>query len=246
MNIFKKVGSLALILAITTTSILGCSSADKTAAQETVTAFLDIIKSGSSENIEQYASEEVTSGEFVKSFDSEYLIKQLKEGLETEEVDQDTNAKLDELFGSISGMVSGYEITKVAIDKKNSATAIVKINTTFPVNIFGSSETRSKVEEAAQKYHDEHDEEISNLFKDLGEDEANKELYKKRIQVALDTYNKIISESSPETYAMVFSLEKNTETDSWYVTDISSFDSSVKGKTEAATETATTGENSSN
>ncbi|RKM53891.1 hypothetical protein D6853_14725 [Butyrivibrio sp. X503] len=242
MNICKKLGSLAVILTVSTVSLFGCSSADRTAAEETVTAFLDIVKSGTSENIEQYASEEVTSGEFVKTFDNEFLIKQLKDGFETEEIDAETSAKVDEFFGTISGMVSGYEISKVTVDKKGKATAIVKINTAFPVNIFGSDETTQKIREAAEAYHAEHDEEIKQLYKDLGDEEADKQLYNKRVQIAMDTYAQIISEATPETYAMVLSLEKNAETDSWYVTSVESFDSSVNGKTETATDTATTAE----
>ncbi len=245
MNICKKIGSLAIVLTLSTTALLGCASQERTAAKETVTAFLDIVKSGTNDNIEQYATKEVTSGEFVKTFDSEYLIEQFKQGLETEELDSETSTLLNELYSKISGMVTGYEITKVSIDKKNTANAIVKINTEFPVNIFGSDETTAKIKEAAEKYHAEHDEEISKMYEDLGKEEAEAQLYQKRIQIVVDTYNKIISEAKPETYAIVLSLEKNTETDSWNVTSVSSFDSSVNGKTEAATETAPAGDNSS-
>ncbi len=238
MNICKKIGSIALMLTISTAALMGCTSADKTSAQETVTAFLDIVKSGTNENIEQYATEEVTSGEFVKTFDSEYLIEQLKNSFETAEIDSETNDKLNVFYDRISGMVSSYEITKVSIEKKNTATAIVKINTEFPVNIFGSEETSNRVKEAAEKYHQEHDKEISKLYEDVGEEEAQAQLYPVRVKIALDTYSQIIDESKPETYAIVLSLEKNTETDSWYVTGIDSFDSSVNGKTETATDTA--------
>ena len=240
MIINKKICALALSTSLATTALTGCSSSDKAGAKEAATAFLDIVKSGTTENIEKYATDEVTNGDFVRTFDSEHLIKQLKEGFDTLGIDSETNAKVDELCSKISGMVTGYEISKVSIDKKNTATAIVKVDTSFPVNIAGDDETTKKIEAAAESYHTEHEDEIKQMYKDMGEEAATEQLYSKRIAVAVDTYSQIISDAQPETYAIVLTLEKNTETDSWLVTKVETYDSSVNGKTETATDTATT------
>ena len=60
---------------------------EEKAVQETAENFLAIVKSGTNENIEKYASPEVAEGEFVKTFDSEYLKENFKEGFVTSEVD---------------------------------------------------------------------------------------------------------------------------------------------------------------
>ena len=110
-------------------------------------------------------------------------------------IDSETNAKVDELCSKISGMVTGYEISKVSIDKKNTATAIVKVDTSFPVNIAGDDETTKKIEAAAESYHTEHEDEIKQMYKDMGEEAATEQLYSKRIAVAVDTYSQIISDA---------------------------------------------------
>ena len=237
MNICKRICTLGLTLSLAATALMGCSPSDKAGAKEAATAFLDIVKSGTTENIEKYATPEVSSGDFVKTFDSEYLIKQLKEGFDTLGIDAETNSKVDDLCSKFAGMVTGYEISKITVDKKNTATAIVKIDTSFPVNIAGDDETTKKIEAAAQSYHTEHEDEIKQMYNDLGKEAAEEQLYSKRIAVVIDTYIEVISQSQPETYAIVLNLEKNAETDSWLVTGIDTYDSSVNGKTETATET---------
>ena len=55
----------------------------------------------------------------------------------------------------------------------------------------------------------------------------------------LDMYEGLIQNASPETYAIVLTVEKNAETDSWVVTNVSTYDSASTGTTETAAETAT-------
>ena len=55
MRLGKKLVSAIVVLTMSTTALTGCTSSKK-AISETVENFLEVIESGSSENIEQYAS----------------------------------------------------------------------------------------------------------------------------------------------------------------------------------------------
>ena len=116
MRIGKKLVSTIVVLALSTSTLTGCTSTKK-AISESAKDFLEIVKSGSTENLEQYASSGVLDGEFVHTFDSSFLTDNLKSGIDSEKLDEATAQRLDNLCASFSDMITSYEITSVSVKK---------------------------------------------------------------------------------------------------------------------------------
>ena len=139
-----------------------------------------------------------------------------------------------------SSLISDYEINEVTVDNNGVATAICTVETKFPIDITGSDEASDLIAKVSESYYSEHQEEIVKLISDEGEEVATRKIYNDMTKEVLDVYEGLIEASEPETYAIVLTLEKNTETGSWYVTDVKDYDSSINGATTPATDTATT------
>ncbi|MCR4758098.1 MAG: hypothetical protein K5792_09895 [Butyrivibrio sp.] len=237
---FKKITTLALTSFMTLSLLTGCTNNDKAAVTETAENFLNIVTSGSTDNIEQYASNEVSEGSFVKTFDSTYLSEELKSGFVTDEIDEEATQKVDELCALISDMITSYEISDTTVNKDGTATVVAIINTSFPIDLIESDEALDKIEEEVETYYTDNAEEITALYADNTEEEVEKIIYNDMIIEIANVYEELINSAEDESYAIVLTLTKNTETDSWYVSAVSSYDNATSGTTEAATETATT------
>ena len=240
MALYKKLGAAFLALSISVLSLTGCTSADRTAIEETANSFLSIVTSGTTENIEKYASDEVTNSPLVKVYDTEYLVDSFKEGFITDEIDEETAAKVDEVCSLISNMVTDYEITDVSVNKDGKGVIVAIINTAFPVNIIESDEAVERRNAVAEEYYTENQETIEALYAEHTEEEVEAIVYNDMIYKIFEVYEDMINNASPESYAIVLTAEKNAETDSWYITDVSSYDSAANGATAPATDTATT------
>ena len=245
MQSLKKISTITATLLASLSLLTGCASQDKTAVQETADNFLSIVKSGTNENIEKYASAEVSEGEFVKTFDSEYLKENFKEGFVTAEIDEETLARVDSFCALFSDMVTDYSISDVSVDKSGVGTVTAIINTAFPIDVIDNSQALEMISEEAESYYAENEETINSLYEEKTEEEVAEIVYNDMIIRIINVYEALINEASPESYAIKIKVEKNTETDSWYVTDVSSYDNASSGTTTAATETATTVEASS-
>lgn len=242
MQPLKYLPAIAASILVSFSLLTGCGSADKTAVQETAENFLSIVKSGTNENIEKYASLEVAEGEFVKTFDSEYLKQNFKEGFVSSEVDEETLAKVDSFCSLFSDMVTEYSISDVNVDKSGVGHVTAIINTAFPIEVVDNEEALLKISEMAENYYAENEETIKALYEEKTEEEVEEIVYNDMIVKIIEVYETLIKEASPESYAIRLTVEKNSETDSWFVTDVSTYDSAITGVTTVATETATTKE----
>ncbi len=245
MRTLKTVAAVATSFILSLSLLTGCSSADKTAVQETCENFLDIVKSGTNENIEKYASSEVANGSFVKTFDSEYLKQNFMDGFVTADIDDETRTRVENFCSLFSDMITDYTISDVSVDKNNVGTVVAMVNTSFPIDVIDNSEALEMINEQAVNYYAENEEKINALYEEKSEEEVEAIIYNDMITKIIDVYEALIKEASPETYAIVFTVEKNAETDSWYITNVSSYDNASDGTTSEATKTATTSENSS-
>ena len=240
MNILKKCAAIALSSALIAAALTGCSKYDKSGAQEAAGNFLAAVKSGDENSINAYASSEVAGGDFVKLFDVNSIKEQFLAGFVDIEVEEETTQELDEFCSMFSSLITGYEISEVTVDKDGKATAICTMETRFPIDITSSEESSEMVKEITESYQTQHQDEIDTMFAEEGEEAATARIYNYMTREVLDAYESLIEDSSPENYAIVLTLEKNPETDSWYVTNIQDYDSSVNGTTTPATDTATT------
>ena len=230
MRIGKKLVSTIVVLALSTSTLTGCTSTKK-AISESAKDFLEIVKSGSTENLEQYASGGVLDGEFVHTFDSSFLTDNLKSGIDSEKLDEATAQRLDNLCASFSDMITSYEITSVSV-KKGVGTVVASVNTAFPLNIIGGEEASSRIGVKVDSYTQENPDKINNA-----DPEIAKQVYNDTINLVLETYEDMMSESSEETYIFVFTMSKDPETHKWCVTEIQDYDSVANGKTIAETNT---------
>lgn len=235
---FGKTSAFLLSAVLSISLLTGCvSSADKTAAKETADSFLNLVASGSTDGISEYCTEEVASGDFVKLFDSGYLAEQILADQDTSSLTEETLNELDEFCQLFSNMVTGYEVNEVTPNDDGSVTAIATITTDFPVDIIKSSSTSSKVMEAAGAYSSEHEEEIAALYAEQGEEATSQKILNDVFLVALQTYEELIQSSTPQNYAIALKLEKNAETGTYLVTEVTDYLSASEGATTAAEET---------
>jgi len=240
MNTIKKLLTSVALTATAFSLLTGCSSADKTAIQDTADKFLAIVKSGTNEDIEKYASAEVSEGEFVKTFDSEYLKQNFMEGFVSSEIDDSTMERVESFCSLFSDMITDYKISEVSVDKNGVGTVVAMIDTSFPIDVIDNSEALELIEEQAQSYYAENEEQIVAMYEEKTEEEVEAYIYNDMIIKIIDVYETLIKEASPETYAITLTVEKNAETDSYYVTGVTSYDEASESTTQAATETATT------
>ncbi len=235
----RRFSALFLSTFLCITALTGCvSSSDKNAAKETANNFLSIIASGSSENINQYCTDEVAESDFVKLFDSKYLSDQILADQDTSLLTEETLNELDEFCELFSKMVTDYEVKEIDVADDGSLSAIATITTNFPVDIIQKTKSSQKVLKAAEEYSTEHEEEINALYIEEGEEATQSKIFNDIFLLALTTYEEEINASSPQDYAIVLSLEKNEETDSYIVTDVTDYVTAAEGATAAAEETS--------
>ncbi|WP_026666644.1 hypothetical protein [Butyrivibrio sp. AE2005] len=230
MRLGKKLVSAIVVLTMSTTVLTGCTSSKK-AITETAEQFLEIVQSGSTENIEAYASAGVLEGEFVRTFDSTFLTDNLKSGIESDKLDEATAQRLDNLCASLSNMITGYEI-KSATVKKGVGTVIASVDTGFPLNVIGSEDASARIGVKVDAYKEANPDKIDN-----SDPEIAKQAYNDLINLVLETYEDVISESSEETYIFVFTITKDPDSHDWSITEIQDYDSAANGKVIAETNT---------
>ena len=236
---FGKIGAYLTGVCLSISLLTGCvSSADKNAAKDTADNFLKVVASGHTEGINDYCTDEVASGTFVKLFDSGYLAEQIHSGQDTSDLTAETLSELDEFCNLFSNMVTGYEVKEVTANDDGSVTAIATITTDFPVDIIKSSSTSEKVMEAAGAYSSEHEEEIATLYAEQGEEATQSKILNDVFLVALQTYEDLIKASAPQDYAIALKLEKNADTGTYLVTGVTDYLSAAEGATTAAEETS--------
>ena len=240
MNTSKRFFSSVLSVLLSLLLLTGCTSADKTAVSDTADKFLSIVKNGTNEDIEKYASSEVSEGEFVKTFDSEYLKQNFMEGFASSEIDDETMERVESFCALFSDMVTDYRISEVTVSKDGIGTVVAMIDTSFPIDVIDNAEALEMIEQEAEVYYAENEEQIVAMYEEKTEEEVESFIYNDMITKIIDVYETLIEEASPETYAITLTVEKNAETDSWYVTGVSSYDDASESNTEIATETATT------
>ena len=235
---FGKTRALLFSAVLSLTMLTGCvSSADKSAARDTADSFLKAVAQGTTEGINDYCTDEVATGDFVKLFDSGYLAEQILAGQDTSSLTEETLNELDDFCNLFSNMVTGYEIKDITPGDDGSLTAIATITTDFPVDIIKRSSTSEKVMEAAGAYSSEHEEEIAALYAEEGEEATQNKILNDVFLVALETYEELIRDSSPQDYAIALKLEKNADTGSYLVTNVTDYLSAAEGATTAAEET---------
>lgn len=225
-GIGKKAASIILSAAFSIASLTGCTSSDKAGAEEAATGFLAVVASDSTEDINKYATMEVAGGDFVQLFDAESMTDAFVAGFDQSELTDETRAEVDEFCKLFDDMIKDYSVSKVEVDKDGVATAIATIGTKFPVDIINSESASEKIKEATDAYNKNNEEEIAALY-EQGEDVAEAKIYDDMIRIILEIYEDEIANSSEENYAIALTLEKNTETDTWYVTDVQDYDSST-------------------
>ena len=225
IKVAKKAVSVILATALTAMTLSGCTSKDKAGAEETANAFLAVVASDSTEDINKYATMEVAGGDFVQLFDAASMADAFVAGFDLSELTDETKAEVDKFCGLFDDMIKEYSVTNVEVAKDGTATAIAKINTNFPVDIINNESAQEKISEATDAYNKNNEEEIAALY-EQGEDVAKAKIYDDMIRIILEIYEDEIENSSEETYAIALTLEKNAETDTWLVTDVQDYDSS--------------------
>lgn len=241
MKIKNRIVAAGLAVVMSFCALTGCGFGDKGAVRETAEKFLEALKQGNENEINAYASGEVASGNFVKLFDSDYLVEELKSGFGESELTPETEEKIDNFCKLFSNMIKEYEVSKIEINKDKSATAIATIKTTFPVDVINSDEAKAKIDEATTQYYNDKQDELVNKISEEGDEAAQQMIFNDMALIVLDIYQEVITSSGEESYAIAFTLNKNTETGTWYVTDIKDYDTYVDPTNAGvATDTATT------
>jgi len=223
MRIRKNIVSAIAVLAISASTLMGCTTA-KNAISETATDFLEIVASGSTENLEQYASPEVLNGEFVHTFDSTFLTDNLKSGIDSESLNEETTQRLDALCANLSSMITHYELTSVSV-KRGVGTVIATVNTAFPLNIIGCEEASSRISVKVDSYKESNPDKINS-----SEPDVMKQTYNDMLNCVLETYEDMMAESEEESYVFVFTISKDRETKKWIITSIQDYASVANGK----------------
>lgn len=222
----KRAAAVFCAALISVSSLTGCTSADKTTVKETSEKFLAVVASDSTDNINNYATFEVANGDFVKLFDADKLLDQFTQGFSGAELTEETNTKVDEFCHLFADMITDYTVTKVDVKKDGTATAIATLNTSFPIDIINDEGVSSKITEAVSKYNNDNAEELTALYQE-GTEVAESKIYNDIILIILDIYEQEIAKSNEMTYAIALDLQKNPETDSWYVTSVNDYDSTA-------------------
>ena len=210
MKINKKICAAFLSASMTISLLTGCSSADKDAIRETSENFLSIVVSGTTDNIEKYASDSVSNGQFVRTFDSAYLSQKFKDGFASDEIDADTSAKVDSFCELFSSMVTGYEIKEVTVDKNGVGTVTATIDTAFPINVIDNDEAVSKMNTITETYATEKADEIQALYEEHTDEEVEAIVYNDMIVEILDMYEGLIQKYGFNAFENRFVLSKLT------------------------------------
>ncbi|MBQ4218337.1 hypothetical protein SAMN02910451_00072 [Butyrivibrio hungatei] len=230
MRLGKKLISAIVVLSMSTSALTGCTSSKK-AISETAEQFLEIVQNGSTENIEAYASAGVLEGDFVRAFDSTFLIDDLKAGFEADKLDEATAQRLDNLCTSFSNMITSYEIKSVTV-KKGVGTVIASVNTAFPLDVIGGDDASSRIAVKVDAYKEANPDKVDNA-----DPEIAKQAYNDVINLVLETYEDVLSESAEKTYIFVFTMTKDPDSKDWSITEIQDYDSVANGKEIAETNT---------
>ncbi|SFB74015.1 hypothetical protein [Butyrivibrio sp. YAB3001] len=226
MNSFKKICGVILSVALSFSVLTGCTAQDKTAVTETSTNFLAAVASDSTEDINKYATSDVVSGEFVKLFDADSLVDIfVSNSTSSAQLSDESKAMIDDFCARFADMIKSYSISNVKINKDNTATAIATVKTSFAVDIINSADTSEKINEAIEAYNTNNADEISALYEE-GKEVAEAKIYNDMIKTVLEIYEEEIDNSKEMTYAIAITLEKNPETDTWIVTNVTDYDSS--------------------
>lgn len=240
MNRLKRILALSIATVIVAASLSGCSAKkDKDGVTEAAQSFMEAVKSGSKDGINQYSSDEVANGEFVGVFDSEAIKEAVTAGLAGTNMTEETQDKLDEICSKFDTLVEEYQITDVTVADDGSATAYVTMKTGFPYDVTGSEKVHEAVAQAITEYDEQNLEELQTLSDEQGEEVANEKAQNDRLMILLDIYEDEIEASEPVTYMLALTLLKNEETDSWYVSAVQSYDSSIAGTGVPAKQTDT-------
>ena len=226
INFGKKAAGVILAAALSIASLTGCTSQDKASVEEAAIGFLAVVASDSTEDINKYATMEVAGGDFVQLFDADSMTDAFVSGLNQSELTDETKTEVIEFCRLFDDMIKEYSVTKVEVSKDGKATAIATIKTKFPVDIIHSESASEKINEATDAYNKNNEEEIASWY-EQGEDVAEAKIYDDMIRIILEIYEDEIDNSSEENYAIALTLEKNEETDTWYVTEVKDYDSST-------------------
>ncbi len=236
----KRVTALCLAILMLAVSVVGCSAKkDKDGAREAAEGFMEALKSGSKDGINQYSSDEVAGGEFAGLYDADSIRETLAASLVDANASEEIQTRFDELCSEFETMLEEYQITDVTIGDDGTATAYITVRNSFPVDVIGRESTHEKVSKALEQYDTEHEEELQALTDTQGEDAADEQAYNDKLKIILDIYQEEIALSEPVTYMLALTLLKNEETDSWYVSAVQSYDSSIAGTGAPAKETDT-------
>ena len=222
-----KINRLVALLGavVMATGVLtGCASQDKSKVEETAGTFLAIVADESDEDINNYASAEVATGDFVQLFDADALVAAFVQGFNTSELTDDTKAEVDTFCAMFDRLIRDYEVSSVEVGKDNTATAVATLKTKFPVELMQSESVAAKIGEATEAYYTNNEEEIAALY-EQGEEVAEEKTYNDMIRIIMEIYEDEILNSSETTYAINLTLEKNPETDTWIVTSVEDYKS---------------------
>ena len=241
----KKIAAAAVAVLLSLSALTGCSSQDKSAAKEAAEGFMEAVKTGDTNAINNYSSSEVSTGSFVALFDKNYLKEDLTSKLGNPELDDTTVAKLDELGTMYSTLMEEYQITEVSLNDNGTATAYVTMKASFPYDVITSEDTQAKFTAATDEYNVNSQDELLKITEEQGQDAAIAKAYNDIILLAVDIYEEAIKSSEPVSYLIALNLSKNEETGTWYVTSVQSYDSSIAGTGAPATETDTSATESS-
>ena len=243
MKIYKKIVSTAAIAVLLTSSLTGCTSQDKSAVEETANTFLAIVAGDSTEDINNYATVSVAGGDFVQFFDSSALADKFSQGFSYSELSEESQTELDEFCSLFSDIIESYSVSSVEVAKDSTATALATLQTKYDIDVIQSSEVSDQITAAIEKYNTDNAEEISALFAE-NEASAEEKVYNDMISIILDIYEEALISSEGNTYAIVLSLLKNEEADSWYVDDVLSYDNKILESTTDVAASASTKETS--
>ncbi len=238
MDIKKNI-TACLIASMMVVSLSGCGTKDKSAATEAATNFMEAVKTGNTDEINNYSSGEVATGYFVELFDGDYLKEELISSLGNPTLDDETATELDEFCALYSSMMEEYSITDVTMNDDGTATAYVTIQNSFPFDIVTGESAQERFAAASEQYNTDNQEELAAITSEQGSDAAVEKACNDLILIALDIYEQEIASSEPVTYMLALNLSKNEETGTWYVTSVQSYDSSIAGTGTPATETDT-------
>ena len=238
MNI-KRTAAIGLSLILCSASLIGCGNTKKDIEKATETAdnFMTALKEGNIEGVSEYATADVSEGAFVELFDAEYLKLQLLTSLGNPGLDDETVQKLDSFYAHYASMIEDYSITEVTANDDNTTTAYVTMVNAFPYDVITSEGTQERFAQASEAYKEEHAEEIATITSEQGEDAAAEKVCSDLIGIAIDIYEESIKRSQPITYMIALTLSKDGKNDPWLVSSIQSYDSSVAGTGEHATDT---------